>query len=158
MKPIEELKQDHEIILHMLSGAERLAQSIVSTRFVNTAKVKDVVDFSRHFTDGCHHSKEEKHFFVRLQDRGVAKEQGPIAVMLHDHRMGRELIQEIESALNEYESGKQEASETVAQTMLRYIELLRAHITTENNIYFPMSDRFLTPDDQHSLEISFKMI
>jgi hemerythrin-like domain-containing protein len=158
MKPIEELKHDHEIILHMLSGAERLAQSIVSTSTVNTIKVKDVIDFSRHFTDGCHHSKEEKHFFVRLQDRGMEKDQGPIAVMLHEHRLGRELIQGIESALNEYESGKQEASAAVAQTILRYIELLRAHIAKENNILFPMSDRFLTPDDQHSLEESFKII
>jgi hemerythrin-like domain-containing protein len=158
MKPIEELKHDHEIILHMLSGAERLAQSIVSSSTVDTAKVKDVIDFSRHFTDGCHHSKEEKHFFVRLQERGMAKDQGPIAVMLQEHRVGRELIKSIESALSEYESGKKEAIETVAQTMVRYIELLRAHIAKENNILFPMSDRFLTPDDQQSLEKSFKMI
>jgi hemerythrin-like domain-containing protein len=158
MKPTEELKHDHEIIMHMLAGAEKLSRSIISTRTVNTVKVKDVIDFSRHFTDMCHHSKEEKHFFVRLQERGMSKDQGPIAVMLYEHRLGRELIHEIENALNQYELGKKEDSETVAKTMLRYIELLKAHIAKENNILFPMSEKILTPADQHSLEESFKII
>ena len=158
MKPTEELMHEHEIILHMLSGAERLAQSIGTSRSVDTAKVKDVIDFSRHFTDGCHHSKEEKHLFVRLEEKGMPKEQGPIAVMLSEHRMGRELIRQIETALQEYQSGKKEASESIGQSILRYVELLRAHIAKENNILFPMGDRLLTSEDQQFLEKSFKIV
>jgi hemerythrin-like domain-containing protein len=158
MKPTEELMHEHAVILHMLSGAERLAQSILSTHIVEIAKVTDVIDFSRHFTDGCHHSKEEKHLFVRLVEKGMSKEQGPIAVMLNEHRMGRELIRQIETSLQEYRSGKKEASDSVSQSMLRYVELLRAHIAKENNILFPMGDRILTPDDQQSLEKAFKNV
>lgn len=158
MKPTEELMHEHEIILHMLSGAERLAQSIVTTHTVDTAKVKDVIDFSRHFTDGCHHSKEEKYLFVRLVEKGMPKEQGPIAVMLNEHRMGRELIRQIETALQEYETGKKEENDIVGQSMLRYVELLRAHIAKENNILFPMGDRLLSVDDQQFLEKSFKIV
>jgi hemerythrin-like domain-containing protein len=158
MKPTEELMHEHEIILHMLSGAERLAQSIVTTHTVDTAKVKNVIDFSRHFTDGCHHSKEEKHLFVRFVEKGMPKEQGPIAVMLNEHRMGRDLILQIETALQEYQSGKKEASDSVGQSMLRYVELLRAHIAKENNILFPMGDRLLSADDQQFLEKSFKIV
>jgi len=76
MKPTEDLVHDHTVILHMLSGAERLVQSIRSTRTVDVTKVEQVIDFSRQFTDRCHHSKEEKCLFVRLQERGLPADQG----------------------------------------------------------------------------------
>jgi hemerythrin-like domain-containing protein len=158
MKPTEELMHEHTIILHMLSGAEKLAQTVKETHAVDLNKVEKVIDFSRHFTDGCHHAKEEKHLFVRLNELGMPSEQGPIAVMLHEHRMGRELIQRLESALISFRSGSQEAIDTICQTTSQYSELLRAHIAKENNILFPMADRLLSSDDQHSLEKSFKFI
>lgn len=158
MNPTAELMHEHEIIMHMLSGAERLAQSVLTTHTVDIPKVKDIIDFSRHFTDGCHHSKEEKYLFVRLVEKGMPKDQGPIAVMLSEHQIGRELIRIMEQALRDYESGIVEAYIRVGQTLLRYIELLTAHIAKENNILFPMGDRMLTPDDQHALEKFFKNV
>lgn len=158
MKPSDELMHEHEIILHMLSGAEHLAQSILSTDDVEIAKVKDIIDFSRNFTDGCHHRKEEKHFFLKLQERGMSGEQGPIAVMLYEHSAGRNLIQGLDSALKDYEAGKPEAKLTINQILLEYVELLRAHIAKENNILFPMGDRILTEEDQETLEASFKKV
>lgn len=158
MKPTDELKHEHEVILHMLSGVERVGQSILSTHSVDTQKVKNVIDFSRHFTDGCHHGKEEKHLFVKLADHGMAKDQGPIAVMLREHQMGREFIRKIETALQEYESGKKEVADTIGQTLMQYAELLRAHINKENSILFPMCDRMFTRLDQQVLEESFKKV
>jgi hemerythrin-like domain-containing protein len=158
MKPTEELVHDHTIILHMLAGAEKLAQSIKTTRTVDPRNVERMIDFSRNFTDGCHHTKEEKHLFPKLQERGMPANQGPIAVMLHEHRVGRDLIKGIESALNVHRSGRQDALDLLSETILQYVGLLRAHIDKENNVLFPMSDRFLSPDDQKSLEESFKFI
>ncbi len=158
MKPTEELKHEHEVIMHMLSGAERLAKSILLTREVDVSKISNIIDFSRNFTDGCHHSKEEKHLFVKLIDRGMQKEQGPVAVMLNEHQVGRDLIRCTEIALKEYESGKKEAGENVGKTLLQYIELLRSHIAKENNILFPMADRLMTAEDQQMLEQLFKNV
>jgi hemerythrin-like domain-containing protein len=158
MKPTEELKHEHEIIMHMLSGAERFAQSILSTHTVEIAEVAEVIDFSRHFTDGCHHSKEEKHLFVRLQERGMSQDQGPIAMMLYEHGVGRKFILSLETSLKEYQSGKQEAAKAIGETLLQYINLLRTHIAKENNILFPMGDRLLTDEDQQFLEKSFKIV
>ena len=158
MKPSAELMHEHEIILHMLSGAERIAQEIQVSHSVDNKAVENIIDFSRHFTDGCHHSKEEKHLFVQLQKRGMSKDQGPVAVMLHEHVLGRNLIQRIETGLKEYQAGNDGAAQIVSQTILQYVEMLRAHIAKENNILFPMSDRVLTSDDQQLLEQSFKEI
>ena len=158
MKPTEELMHDHTIIMHMLDGAEKMALAILDDGSVDVGKVKDVVEFSRNFTDGCHHSKEEKVFFPRLEERGMPSQQGPVAVMLHEHSVGRALIGSIEEGANEYEAGNKDAAMKIAQAMLQYVELLRDHIAKENNILFPMSDRFLSAEDQKSLEESFKFI
>jgi hemerythrin-like domain-containing protein len=158
MKPTDELRHEHEIILHMLSGAERTAQSIQSAGAVDAKKVEDIIDFSRHFTDGCHHAKEERNLFVRLQEHGMPQGQGPIAVMLQEHETGRECIQSIETALKVHQAGDVGAAYTIGRNMLEYVELLRAHISKENNVLLPLSDRLLTPNDQRSLEESFKAI
>jgi hemerythrin-like domain-containing protein len=155
VKPTEILMHEHTIVLKMLEGAERLVQAFESTHQVDAGRVEKIVDFSRNFTDGCHHAKEEKHFFTRLQERGMSKEQGPIAVMLHEHSIGRELIHRLEQALNDHKLGKIDAAGKIVQTLRQYIELLRAHIAKENNVLFPMSDRYLTPDDQSDLEKAF---
>lgn len=146
---------EHQVILHMLTGAEKQLQTIESTQKVDVEKVEKIIDFSRNFTDACHHAKEEKHFFVRLVERGMSKEQGPIAVMLHDHSVGRDLIQSMDQALGEVKAGKKEATAKVAQTLSQYIELLKAHIMKENNILFPMSDQYLNNNDQSDLEKAF---
>jgi hemerythrin-like domain-containing protein len=146
---------EHTIVLKMLEGAERVAQTIETTHEVNVEKIGKIIDFSRNFTDGCHHAKEEKHFFPRLQERGMSKEQGPIAVMLHEHRIGRELIRSLEQALYDHKLGKIDAAGRITQFIRQYIELLRAHIAKENNVLFPMSGRYLTTEDQSSLERAF---
>ncbi len=156
MKPTDELRHEHEVILHMLSGAERIARSAINSGDVDIGKVLNIIDFSRHFIDGCHHNKEEKYLFTLLQERGITGRQGPIAVMLFDHQRGRDLVASIDSALKEYQAGKKEAGGVVGRSLLQYVGILRAHISKENEILFPMTDRLLTAEDQESLESSFR--
>jgi hemerythrin-like domain-containing protein len=155
MKPTEILMHEHTIVLKMLEGAERLVQTFESTHQVDASRVIKIIDFSRNFTDGCHHAKEEKHLFPRLQERGMSKEQGPIPVMLREHRIGRELIRSLEQALYDHKLGKIDAAGRITQLIRQYSELLRTHIAKENNVLFPMSDRYLTPEDQSDLERAF---
>lgn len=155
MKPTDILMHEHQVVLHMLSGAEKQLQAIESTQKVDVKKVEKIIDFSRNFTDACHHAKEERHFFVRLVERGMSKEQGPIMVMLYEHSVGRDLIRSMDQALDEVKAGKKETTVKVAQNLHQYIELLRAHIMKENNILFPMSDQYLSTNDQSDLEKAF---
>ena len=158
MKPIDELMHEHEIILHMLTGAEKQVLSIRNDRKIDVRKIQDIIEFSRNFTDKCHHAKEERHLFVKLQERGMSKDQGPIAVMLHEHDTGRELIRGIEISLIQYRTGKTEMLERIVDKLQQYIDLLRSHIAKENNILFPMGDKMLSMEDKQMLEQSFKIV
>ena len=153
MRPTECLRHEHTIVLMMLQGAESTARSTGGT--VDIARIEKIIDFSRNFTDRCHHTKEENHLFERLSARGMPKTAGPVAVMLFEHARGRELIKEISGALSEVKGGRSEAVPVLREQLLLYVDLLRSHIMKENNVLFPMSDRVLTDEDQVSLERSF---
>jgi hemerythrin-like domain-containing protein len=117
-----------------------------------------MLDFFRNFADRCHHSKEEKLLFVKMEERGMPVEGGPIAVMLYEHDEGRRLTRTIAEALPLATNGDRRASAAVAQNLLAYVRFLRAHIHKEDNVLYPMADRLLTAEDQRELMEAFSRV
>jgi len=102
MTPTETLKHEHQVILLALQGAEREADRLAEGFDLVSARVAQMVDFFRNFTDKCHHAKEEQHLFPRLEERGLPRTGGPIGVMLHEHEVGRAHV----SAVAEFAPGQ----------------------------------------------------
>lgn len=158
MNPSETLKHEHKIVLLVLKGAELISQTINEGGEADIDTVKRMVDFFREFTDRCHHSKEEKHLFPRLEERGVQNQGGPIGTMLHEHELGRARVRAIADAADKTAAGDASAPVTLAENLSAYVELLRAHIDKEDNVLFPMGDRVLTEDDKRELADAFEKI
>ena len=158
MKPTDTLKHEHQIVEHVLDAAKKEVLSIENTGRVNIEKVKKIVDFTKNFTDGCHHKKEENLLFPRLGERGMSKEFGPVAVMLREHDMGRQFIKGIVDNLDGAARNEKEAIETVKNSLNGYLTLLTNHIDKENNILFEMADQALTAEDQTWLEEEFNKV
>jgi hemerythrin-like domain-containing protein len=127
------------------SGARR--GEVVPADFARWA-----IGFFRQFADGCHHHKEEEALFPLLVRRGLPKEGGPVGVMLSEHELGRELIREMEAALDETPL----ASNQFADAASQYISLLHQHIWKENNVLFQMAERILSPEDDAQLLEAYK--
>ncbi|MBF0121184.1 MAG: hemerythrin domain-containing protein [Desulfobacterales bacterium] len=143
------LKHEHEIILLVIGAAEKEAQQIENTSTVNVEKIHTIIDFIKNFADLCHHAKEEKILFPKLEEKGMEHESGPIAVMLKEHAEGRAIVKAMAAALPHI---------SVKDNLLAYTQLLRAHINKENNVLFPMADKILTPEDQTFLAEAFERI
>jgi len=158
MNPTETLKHEHKIVLLVLKGAERIALTINEGGKADIGTVNRMVEFFREFTDRCHHSKEEKHLFPRLEERGVANQGGPIGAMLHEHELGRERVRAIADAAEKESAGDTSAPAVLAENLTAYVELLRAHINKEDNVLFAMGDRVLTEDDKRKLSEAFEKI
>lgn len=158
MKPTDVLKHEHKIVLAVLDGAEREAQNIQATGKVDTDKVAKMVDFFRTFMDKCHHSKEERKLFPKLQERGMPGDAGPIAVMLYEHTLGRNEVAVIGDALGRYAGGDAGAALPLAEHLIAFVKLLRDHIDKENDVLFAMADQILTPVDQEELCEAFEAI
>jgi len=151
MTPTETLKHEHKIVLLVLQGAEREALAIRSGGAVRAEEIGQMVDFFRNFVDRCHHAKEERHLFPALGARGFPAESGPVAVMLHEHELGRAAIRAISDALPGAAAGDRAAAGALSRALLEYVELLRGHIFKEDNVLFPMAERVLPADEQARL-------
>jgi hemerythrin-like domain-containing protein len=158
MIPTEILKHEHQIILMVLDAAEREAQSIQASGKVQSERIEQMLDFFRHFADRCHHAKEEKLLFVKMEQRGVPVRGGPIGVMLLEHDEGRRRVKAVADALPQAKGGDASALSTVSSNLLAYVQLLRAHIDKEDNILYPMADRLFTPGDQQALSEAFEKV
>ena len=154
MTPTEELKHEHQVILLVLAGAERQAGRSGEADF---GQIGEMIEFFVNFVDRCHHSKEEKHLFVKMEERGIPHD-GPISVMLDEHDQGRKLVAAMTGRLPAAAAGSGTATEALRADLIAYVRLLRSHIDKENNILYPMADRVFTSEDQSGLEEAFKKV
>jgi len=158
MTPTETLKHEHQIILLALGAAEKEVSSIEATGRVHAERVEQMLDLFPNFADRCHHAKEEKLLFVRMGERGMPVQGGPIAVMLQEHEMGRRFLRAAAEALPQARSGDAGAVAAVRDALGGYARLLRAHIHKEDNILFPMADQLFSPEDQRELAEAFDRV
>ena len=158
MTPTEILKHEHKIILMVLDAAEREVQSIRQRGKVHVAELEKMMDFIKNFADRCHHAKEEKLLFVKMNEKGMPPESGPIAVMLKEHTEGRRRIKAIGEAIPKAQEGDSSALKAIHENLEAYIQLLRNHIDKEDNVLYPMADKVFTEKDQQSLAEAFDKV
>ena len=128
MSATDILRHEHEVVMLALSGAEKLLHEMESTGYVNIEKIRKFIDFSKHFTDGCHHIKEEKLLFPKLVENVFDGESGPIGVMLNEHQEGRKFIRNISEIVSDNDEPDKSETDLLASNLKNYIYLLRNHI------------------------------
>ena len=158
MTPIETLKHEHQVILLVLTAAEKEVQFIRAFNKVNGERVTKMLDFIRNFADRCHHAKEEDILFVRMQAKGMPRNAGPLAVMFQEHALGRQKVAATAEALPKAQSGDTTAIAAVADNLEFYANLLRAHIHKEDNILYPMAERIISPDEMTEIAAAFDKV
>lgn len=103
-----------------------------------------VIDFTKNFTDVCHHGKEENSLFPELEKKGMPKESGPIAIMLMEHALTRKLAAKMEESSAQYV--KNGDAKQLITDMQEYINHVVQHIWKENNRLFEMAEMALRND------------
>ncbi len=146
----DDLRHEHEVILVLLEALEGAAKRMDKDKEVPRGDLEEMVDTIKVFADKCHHGKEEDLLFPALQKAGMPTEAGPIAVMLHDHEMGRMYVKGLSNALVDMKTSKA-GNASFIENAKGYAQLLRNHIGKENNILFPMSEKMLPEAEQKRL-------
>ena len=70
-------------------------------------------------------------------------EGGPVAVMLHEHELGRALVQTMAASIVGARGGDEADGASLRDAAEGFIELITAHIGKENNILFNMADQLI---------------
>jgi hemerythrin-like domain-containing protein len=158
MKATQQLKDDHESILTILSAMEKINLNTRNGKELDIMHYEKLIEFIKVFADKGHHGKEEDLLFPAMEKKGFAHDNGPIGVMLNEHQIGRSHIKALSEALSEYKSGNKKAIETIISHSGDYINLLKHHIDKENNILFTMADKAISELEQEKLSEAFKKI
>ena len=147
MRATDLLMEEHLLI-------ERALRMLVSLAERGKAgpEVASVLSFLSEFADGHHHAKEEKILFPAMEEAGFPSDDGPVAVMLHEHDMGRSLIGRLRE-LSQLDSDAARAGFRDAAT--QYAELLRQHIHKENEVLFRLADRAIEGPERRRVEEEF---
>jgi hemerythrin-like domain-containing protein len=157
MTATEILKNEHRVIEQVLFCLERLAADADAKDEIDIEAARQMIDFFRKFADGCHHAKEEKQLFPRLEAHGFQRQGGPTGVMMGEHEEGRRILAAMEQALTE-PVDQADAAARFARDARAYIQLLRNHIAKEDHCLFAMADVALTPVEQQELVEEFETI
>ena len=157
MTPMETLRAEHRDILRVLACLEVATDAIDAGRPVAVADLRSMVRFFREYADGCHHAKEEAHFFPALERHGIPRHGGPVAVMLEEHEEGREAVRGMADALAT-ESPNAAALSDFASHARGFVPLLRGHIGKEDHVLFRMAEDALTPAAIAELEDLFEKV
>lgn len=132
------LRRDHELIEKVIKAMESTIQLLSDGKQIPESILTPVIDFSKNFTDVCHHSKEENALFPALEQAGMPRNMGPIAMMLVDHERSRELGKKMEESAKEYiNSGD---ARNLINFMKQYVEHVTEHLWKENNRLFMMAE------------------
>jgi hemerythrin-like domain-containing protein len=90
----------------------------------------------------CHHGKEEEVLFPTLELNGMPRQGGPIARMIFEHGVAKELATKMESSATDYLStGK---SSALIADIRNYVDHVSSHLAKENLRLFAMADMILT--------------
>lgn len=138
--PIAILMEEHRLFLWLLDALERWAARLEQGDDV----ASDLPRFVRvlvELVDQHHHGKEEDILFRAMIAHGFPSDQGPLAVMLHEHELGRAHVLSLRSLAE----APPLAHAVAIDHARKYAALLRQHIHKEDNILYPMAIRLLGP-------------
>lgn len=157
LTPTADLVHEHGVVLLVVAAMEREAARIRAGEQLDGDGIEKMVRFTREFTDGCHHHKEEQVLFPLLREKAPMAA-GPVSVMLAEHDQGRAHIRAVADGLSAASAGDADARDAVAAGLEGYAALLRAHIAKENKVLFPLAERALRADDKARLAAEFDRV
>ena len=146
---MEELLRQHRdaegMLVKLAAGAAR-----VRREGVKGAGVLDDLRVLRHEIQGevLSHFREEEQALFPVLGRHIDSASGPIAMLMEEHAIFRQLELQFEEAVAALESGFRDGwEEKVCDAAASIARLLPAHIEKEESVLFPMAEDVLSADE-----------
>jgi len=145
--PIDVLSQEHDHVLTFLDVLERavrlLHQGVRLPPVLFTAAAR----FAREYVDGYHHHKEERLTFEHLASVHDPTLRGLLDRLEQEHDRGRRYVTLILESLPGYDRGGADDTAALTTAVQAFCVLLRHHVATEEDVFFPLARDYLTSDE-----------
>ena len=157
-QPIQALMSEHELINKVLDSLEKWSESLLLDTHEDRLTLAKFLTFFREFADAAHHIKEEKVLFEVMTRHGFAIDQGPLAVMMHEHGEARDLLRTLAVLEGQASPWTKEVCQEVSDEATTYVTLMRNHIDKENQVLYPMAANRLPPEQWKEIADAFANI
>ena len=143
--PIARFMQEHSVTLLQLSALTRATRSLVEQGFSSDAFARTVSALAFLQDEVSHHNAREEAALFPVLDRYV---EGPTAVMRQEHRVLKLELRRLKRAVesvSQKRTSRRAIKELGGQAQV-VVQQFVNHIHKENNILFPLVQKFLTKD------------
>ena len=141
MSSTESLLRDHDLIEKMLRALTVTARMLQEGKSVPAPILDQSIEFTKNFLLTCHHGKEEGTLFPTLERHGMPRQGGPIARMLLEHGIAKELAGKLEESAKKYLNSNDPGD--LIRDISNYVDHVSSHLTKENLRLFMMADMIL---------------
>lgn len=141
MNALQVMIREHEQITRMLHIMRKACLKILEGQTVPYEDFDQMVMFIKNYADAHHHGKEEKYLFKAME-----AQLGPLGQklirngMLVEHDLGRLYISQLKDALERVKAGDEESKLDVIGNSIAYGDLLKRHITKENEVVYTFAE------------------
>lgn len=154
MDPTEILVAEHRVIRSGLSVLLGMARRAERQQPLPVERARDMISFLHRYIDNLHHPKEDDILFPALGEIGLPRNAGPIASLVHEHELGRVLLERMAETIDEGLTG--ESAARFAQDARRYVTMMRAHTDKEDRQIFPLARKSLPELLRRRIDESFR--
>ena len=156
MKVIEILNHEHVLIKEFLTLLSKANDKITSENLPSKEFFVKAFDFSRNFADKFHHYKEEYLMFGLLAQKGNGVIDAEIERHRSQHEHCRNLINDMTKSIDGYAQKLDSPARTLHRNLSEYIQTLRSHIRSEDEVFFPMVEQELSEKEHQDLLNGFE--
>ena len=154
MTAIEQMTKEHQLIKAVINSLQGDTKALDDSKPLDTAKLRQAVEFLRVYADKRHHEREEAIFFPLLVKLGVPPQGCPLGGLAKDHERGRDMVTVLEEQISRYEQNPSDARAKLAEALKEIVTMYRHHLWMEDSMVFPMADNLVT--DEHDRELQQK--
>lgn len=150
------IKAEHRSLAAVLNAANHLRTEICAHRLMpNFRLLWAIILYIEEFPETLHHPKEDNYLFAKLLERTHAAD--TLIKTLHEqHEQGKERIQELRTALGQFESGGDGKSESFFSILEAFTKFHFHHMTTEERDVFPLAEQYLNQEDWQEIALAFR--
>lgn len=145
MTGIEILMDEHRVIERLTEVMRKMAFLVVKDQLEDYKDFSLIVEFIKNYSDGHHHRKEELMLFDKMiKNLGIIAEKTIKYGMLAEHDLARLYVNNIQGAIEKFETGNEESKIDIIGNTVAYADLLKRHAEKEDNVIYKFAMRELT--------------
>ncbi len=152
------LAREHQSAKTVVQTMLTIADSLEQGRLIDISLLADVVLFLHLFAEQCHTAKEEGLLFPALEAKRLSPDKFQLASLREDHHHMACSAAELSAAVDEYAAGHTSATEHLASTLRRLGKLYHEHLSKEDSILLPLTEKTLPAEELDALFEAFQGI